>query len=40
MNNVGPVAYVAKTLQAVLDGHPQSRIEELMPFLSASSLAE
>lgn len=41
LNNVDPVAYIAKTLQAILDGHPQSRIDELMPwsFVTASSLA-
>ena len=41
LNNVDPVAYITNTLQAILDGHPQSRIEELMPwnFQPASSLA-
>ena len=41
LNNLDPVAYIAKTLQAILDGHPQSRIDELMPwsFVTASSLA-
>ncbi|MFA6207528.1 MAG: IS66 family transposase [Methylocystis sp.] len=41
LNNLDPVAYIAKTLQAILDGHPQSRIDELMPwsFVAASSLA-
>jgi hypothetical protein len=40
MNGVDPQAYIAKTLQAILDD-PQSRIEELMPrsFVAASSLA-
>ena len=32
LNNLDPVAYIAKTLQAILDGHPQSRIDELMPW--------
>jgi transposase len=32
LNDVNPVAYLAATLQAILDGHPQSRIEELMPW--------
>jgi hypothetical protein len=27
-----PVAYIAATLEAILNGHPQSRIEELMPW--------
>ena len=26
LNRVDPVAYIAATLQAILDGHPQSRI--------------
>jgi hypothetical protein len=41
LSDVDPVAYIAKTLQAILEGHPQSRIEELMPwnFQPASSLA-
>jgi hypothetical protein len=29
--NVNPVDYIAATLCAILDGHPQSRIEDLMP---------
>jgi hypothetical protein len=32
LNDVNPATYIAKTLQAILDGHPQSRIEELMPW--------
>jgi len=41
LNNVDPGAYITNTLQAILDGHPQSRVEELMPwnFRPASSLA-
>jgi transposase len=41
LNDVNPVDYIADTLQAILDGHPQSRIEELMPwrFQKTSSLA-
>jgi transposase len=41
MSDVNPVAYIAETLRAILDGHPRSRIEELMPwhFPKASSLA-
>ena len=41
LNDVDPLAYITKTLQAILDGHFQSRIEELMPwsFQPASSLA-
>jgi hypothetical protein len=32
LNDVNPLAYVAETLEAVLNGHPQSRIEQLMPW--------
>jgi transposase len=41
MSDVNPVAYIAETLRAILDGHPRSRIEDLMPwhFRKASSLA-
>ena len=39
LGDVNPVAYIAETLQAIIDGHPQSQIEELMPwnFRKASS---
>jgi hypothetical protein len=38
---VTPVDYLADTLRAILDGHPKSRIEDLMPWRYAlpSSLA-
>ena len=41
LNDVNPVDYLADTLRAILDGHPQSRIDELMPwrFQESSSLA-
>jgi transposase len=41
LNAVDPAAYLAATLRAILDGHPQSRIEDLMPwrFQAQSSLA-
>ena len=41
MSDVNPVDYLANTLRAILDGHPQSRIEDLMPwrFNQPSSLA-
>jgi len=41
MSDVNPVDYLATTLRAILDGHPQSRIEDLMPwrFNQPSSLA-
>jgi len=41
LNDVDPVAYITQTLQAILNGHPRSCIEELMPwsFVTASSLA-
>ena len=40
LNDVNPVAYIAETLEAIIDGHPQSRIEDLMPwrFRKTSSL--
>ena len=39
--DVNPVGYIATTLRAVLEGHSQSRIEDLMPwrFEQPSSLA-
>jgi len=41
MSDVNPVDYLAATLRAILDGHPQSGIEDLMPwrFKQPSSLA-
>lgn len=41
MSDVDPVRYLAETLRALLDGHPKSRIDELIPwnFAPASSLA-
>nr|WP_231711187.1 transposase domain-containing protein [Xanthobacter dioxanivorans] len=32
LNEVNPVAYLAETLDAIINGYPQSRIEELMPW--------
>jgi transposase len=32
LNDMNPTTYILVTLQAILDGHPQSRIEELMPW--------
>jgi hypothetical protein len=32
LNDVNPVAYIAQTLEAIIAGHPQSRIEDLMPW--------
>jgi hypothetical protein len=32
LNDVNPVDYIADALRAILEGHPQSRIEELMPW--------
>ena len=39
--DVNPVDYIAATLRAILDGHPQSAIEDLMlwRFNPPSSLA-
>ena len=31
LSAVDPAAYIAATLQAIVDGHPQSRIDEPMP---------
>src|SRR3546814_8540771 len=31
-NGVDPVAYITHTLTAIIDGHPQSRIDDLMPW--------
>jgi hypothetical protein len=41
MCDVDPVSYLANTLRALLEGHPKSSIDELMPwdFKPASSLA-
>ena len=41
MSSVDPVDYLATTLRAILDGHPRSRIDDLMPwhFRQPSSLA-
>lgn len=32
LNGVNPQAYISQTLKAILNGHPQSRIDELMPW--------
>jgi transposase len=32
LSDVNPVAYIAETLEAILNGHPQSGIEDLMPW--------
>jgi transposase len=32
MSDVNPVNYIATTLRAILDGHPQNGIEDLMPW--------
>jgi len=41
MSDINPIDYLTATLQAILDGHPQNRIEELMPwnFAEKASLA-
>ncbi len=41
MSDVNPLDYIAETLRAILDGHPMSQIEDLMPwqFRKTSSLA-
>lgn len=37
LNGVDPAAYVAATLRAIVDGHPQSRIDDLMPWRLAQA---
>jgi hypothetical protein len=32
LNDVNPVAYIAETLEAIIAGHPQRKIEDLMPW--------
>jgi hypothetical protein len=32
LSDVNPVAYIAATLEAILNGPPQSRIEDIMPW--------
>jgi hypothetical protein len=41
MSDVNPIAYIAETLRAILDGHPRSRIADLMPwhFFAATSFS-
>ena len=36
MAEVNPVDYIDATLRAILDGHTQSRIEDLTPWRSSS----
>lgn len=32
LSGVNPVDYLADTLRAILDGHPRSHIEDIMPW--------
>jgi hypothetical protein len=32
LNDVNPVAHIAETLEAIVAGHPQNKIEDLMPW--------
>jgi hypothetical protein len=32
LNDVNPVAYIAETLDAIINGHPKSAVEDLMPW--------
>ncbi|MET4484388.1 transposase [Bradyrhizobium sp. F1.13.3] len=32
VNDVNPAAYIAETLETIIDGHPHSRIEDFMPW--------
>ena len=34
MNRIDPFAYLKATLEALANGHPQSRIDDLMPWAS------
>ena len=40
LNGVEPVAYLAATMTAILDGHPMSRIDELMPWRFQATSSE
>ena len=37
LNHLDSAAYIDDTLQAILKGHPQSRIDELMPWNSPAT---
>ena len=39
VNGVDPYAWMKTTFEAIADGHPQSRIDELMPWAFKSSTA-
>ena len=32
LNDINPVAYIAETLEAIIAGHPQSKVDDLMPW--------
>ncbi|WP_407192929.1 transposase domain-containing protein [Bradyrhizobium sp. STM 3566] len=32
LNSVNPAAYIAETLEAIIDGHPHSTSDDLMPW--------
>ena len=40
LNGVEPVAYLAATMTAILDGHPMGRIDELMPWRFQNTSSE
>jgi hypothetical protein len=39
LNDVNPVAYIAETLDAIINGHPQSALEDLMPWRFRKTLS-
>ncbi|GBR00002.1 hypothetical protein AA23498_3593 [Acetobacter nitrogenifigens DSM 23921 = NBRC 105050] len=39
LNSVDPLAYLTATLTAIVKGHKQSRIDELLPWNYAASAA-
>jgi hypothetical protein len=32
LNDVNPVAYIGEILEAIIAGHPQSKVDDLMPW--------
>jgi len=32
LNDVNPIAYIAETLEVIIAGHPQSKVDDLMPW--------
>ena len=38
INNIEPYAYLRRTLEAITNGHPKSKIDDLMPWAFAKTL--